>query len=162
MTGLIIEDKKITCPHCSSTNCFQEDYKVETNQVSSYMCMGCGYTTTTLYKHNTEFVKNYEEQCPDLFKDLKFHDKETDLVWYPIVLNFPDVGLIFPDGSNAFDWKWRAVPVKEVSEDEKTKYPVPNQPGEYYKTKADMESSRLYAQSEFYDACKFLNIIQSI
>lgn len=159
---LVVEDKKIKCPRCSSDNCFQEDYKVEPNTVSSYMCMNCGYTTTTLYKHGSDIVKEYEETCPELFKDLSFHDKENDLVWYPVVLNFPDLGLIFPDGTNSFDWQWRAVPVIPVKEDEATKYPIPNKPDEYYKTRADMESSRLYAQSEFYNACRYLNIIQPV
>lgn len=159
--NLQVEDKKITCPHCSSKNCFQEEYVVEPNRVGSYMCMGCGYTTTTLYEHGSSLIEEYESQCPDLFRDIKFHDKETNLIWYPIVLNFPNMGLIFPDGSSAFDWQWRAVPVKPVAEDEKTKFPIPEQPGSYYETKADMESSRLYPQSSFQDACKYLNIIQS-
>lgn len=158
---LVVDDKKIECPHCNSNNCFQEDYKVETNTLSSYMCMNCGYTTTTLYKKDSQIIEDYEKQCPDLFKDLKFHDTKTDLIWYPIVLNFPDLGLVFPDGTNAFDWKWRAVPMIKVSEDEKEKYPIPSQPGKFYESRADMESSRTYAPSMFQDACKFLNIIQS-
>jgi transcription elongation factor Elf1 len=156
---LIVDNAKINCPRCNSSNCFREDYKVEKNEVSSYMCMGCGYTTTSLYKKNSEMIGVYEEQCPDLFKDIKYHDKDTDLLWYPIVLNFPDKGLIFPDGTNAFDWQWRAVPVVKVDDSEKEKYPIPNKPGEYYETKADMENSRLYPQSSFQDACKYLKII---
>jgi len=123
--------------------------------------MGCGYTTTSLYKIGSDIVKDFEEGCPELFKSIKYNDSTSGLVWYPIVLNFPDKGLIFPDGTNSFDWKWRAVPVKEVSEEEKNKYPIPDKPGEFYETKADMESSRLYPQSEFQEACRYLNIIES-
>lgn len=155
-----VEEKKIDCPHCKSINCFEEQYTVEQNTVSSYLCMSCGYTTTSLQKKNSDFVKEFEETCPDLFKDIAYHDKETDLIWYPTVLNFPDKGLIFPDGSNAFDWSWRAVPVKAVPESEKDKYPIPNEPGKYYNTKADIESSKLYLQNEFINACKYLGIIE--
>lgn len=157
---LLVDDKKITCPHCGSNNCFQEDYKVESNEFSSYMCMSCGYTTTTIYKKDSPIIEEYEQQCPALFKDLKYVDTKTNLVWYPIVLNFPDLGLVFPDGASAFDWKWRAVPLKEVPESEREKYPIPNQEGKFYETKADMESSKLFEPNQFKDACKYLNIIQ--
>lgn len=158
---LLVDNAKVICPRCGSKNCFQEDYKVESNSVSSFMCMGCGYTTTSLYKIGSEIVQQFEESLPELFKAIKYNDSTSDLVWYPIVLNFPDKGLIFPDGTNSFDWQWRAVPVKEVAEEDKNKYPIPDKPGEFYETKADMESSRLYPQSGFQDACKYLSIIES-
>lgn len=155
-----IQDKKITCPHCGSQNCFQEEYSVSENTLSSYLCMGCGYTTTTMNTVDSEFVMEFEQSCPDLFKDIRFHDKDTNLIWYPTVLNFAEYGLIFPDGTNADDWKWRAVPVVPISEEEKDKYPIPNEPGKFYETKADMNSSKVFEQLEFSDACSFLNIIQ--
>lgn len=157
-----VQDKKINCPHCGSQNCFQEEYAVAENKLSSYLCMGCGYTTTTMNTISSEFVAEFEKTCPDLFKDIRFHDKETDLVWYPTVLNFAEYGLIFPDGTKADDWKWRAVPVVPVPEDERQKYPIPNEPGKFYETKADMNASKLFERSEFSDACSFLNIIQKV
>lgn len=154
-----VEEKKINCPCCESINCFEETYTVEQNTVSSYLCMGCGYTTTTLQQKDSDFVKQFEETCPQLFKDIAYHDEKTNLMWYPTVLNFPDKGLVFPDGANAFDWQWRAVPVKPVSEAEKTMFPIPGEEGKFYETKADMESSRLYPQGQFQNACKHLGII---
>lgn len=159
--ALDIEEKKINCPHCNSSNCFEESYKVYQNTVSSYLCMGCGYTTTTLQSKGSDFVKQFEESCPDLFKDISYHDKATNLIWYPTVLNYPDKGLVFPDGTNSFDWQWRAVPVKPVAENEKDKFPIPGEPGKFYETKADMESSRVYPQNQFQDACRHLGIIES-
>lgn len=156
---VVVEETKIDCPHCKSKNCFQEDHKVEQNKVSSFLCMGCGYTTTSLNILDSEFVKNFEETCPELFKDIKFIDTTNNLVWYPTVINFPELGIIFPDGANPFDWKWRAVPVVAVTDKEKEKYPIPNKPGEFYETRADMENSRLYSQEEFQEACKYLKII---
>ena len=155
-----VTQEKIDCPRCNSKNCFKEDYTLSENNVSSYMCMGCGYTTTSLYKKGADLVEEYEAQCPELFKDIKFVDDTTELVWYPIVLNFPDKGLVFPDGATPFDWKWRAVPIIAVEESEKEKYPIPGKEGEYYENRADMDNSRIYPQSEFQAACKYLNIIQ--
>lgn len=156
---LIVDNDKITCPKCSSNNCFEETHKVAENSVKSYVCMGCGYTSTTLNTPDSEFIKEFEETCPELFKDIKYFDEERGIVWYPTVLNFPELGIVFPDGTNAFNWQWRAVPVKAVGEDEKEKYPIPGQDGKFYETKADMESSRTYDQNSFYEACKYLKII---
>jgi len=158
---LIVEDKKTVCPHCGSSNCFQEDHVVGENKVSSYLCMSCGYTTTTLNTSTSQYITSFEETCPTLFTDIKFHDKETDLVWYPTVLNFPDKGLVFPDGTSRDDWQWRAVPYTPVDEDEKEKYPVPNKPGEFYQTKANMQLSKLFGQTDFQEGCKFLGIIEA-
>lgn len=155
-----VDEKKIQCPHCSSNNCFQEEYVVETNSFSSYLCMGCGYTTNTLSVAGTEHITMFEEKCPELFKDIKFHDTDTNFVWYPTVLNFPDLGIIFPDGTTADNWKWRAVPTVPVKEDELEKYPIPNEPGKFYDKKADIGSSKLFDKEQFADACKHLNIIQ--
>lgn len=156
---LQVENNKIDCPKCASSNCFEEVHTVATNSVKSYICMGCGFTSTSLNTEDSEYIKNFEETCPELFKDIKFIDPERKIVWYPTVLNFPELGLIFPDGANAFNWVWRAVPVKPVGEDEKEKYPIPGEPGKFYETKADMESSKTFDQKSFTDACKYLKII---
>lgn len=156
---ITIDEFKIDCPCCGSKNCFEEKYTVAENSVKSYLCMGCGYSTTTLFANDSDPVKEFEDNCPELFKDIKFVDKQTNLVWYPTVLNFPDKGIVFPDGTNAFDWQWRAVPIIPIADDEKESYPVPGKEGEYYKTKADMEASKLYPQTSFNEACKHVKII---
>lgn len=156
---IVVDNDKIECPKCASSNCFEETHTVEANSVKSYICMGCGYTTTTLNKPDSDFIKEFEETAPELFKDIKFFDKERGIVWYPTVLNFPELGLVFPDGTDSFNWQWRAVPVVPVGEDEKQKYPIPGEEGKFYEHKADMESSRLYSQESFIDACKYLKIV---
>lgn len=157
-----VEEKKIICPHCGSHNCFQEDHVVGENRVESYLCMSCGYTTTSMNEKDSEFVTSFEETCPELFKDMMYYDEPRNLCWYPTVLNFPENGLVFPDGTSVFDWKWRAVPVIAVKEEEKTKYPIPGKDGEYYEMKADMDNSKLFDQNQFMDACKYVGIIQTL
>jgi DNA-directed RNA polymerase subunit RPC12/RpoP len=159
MINLETETTKISCPKCNSANCFQETHKVAANTVDSYLCMKCGFTSTSLNTPDSPYLKDFEETCPELFKDIKFVDNDRKIVWYPTVLNFPELGLIFPDGTDAFNWSWRAVPVKPVEESEKEKYPIPGQDGKYYETKADMESSKLFDQNDFNGACKYLKII---
>jgi len=157
-----IQEKKITCPHCGSSNCFQEDHEIQDKIVESFLCMGCGYTTTSVNTTDSEFIKQFEDTCPQLFKDIKFTDPKTGYIWYPTVLNFPEHGLVFPDGADAFDWKWRAMPIVPVSEDEKEKYPIPGEEGKFYESRVDVDSSKLFERNQFQDACKFLNIIQTV
>ena len=159
VTELISQDVKITCPHCESVNCFQEDYNQEELTLSAYLCLNCGFTTSTINEEGSAIMAKYEENMPSLFSDLKFVDPKTKLVWYPMVLNFPTLGMVFPDGSNALSWQWRAVPITAVKKEEEEKFPIPGKKGEFYKTKADMEASRLYPQGQFHQACKFLGII---
>lgn len=157
-----IVEKKINCPYCGSANCFQEDHTVQEQLVESFLCLACGYTATSLNQEGSDFVAKFEEGCPELFKDIKFVDPETNLVWYPTVLNFPEHGLVFPDGTDAFDWKWRAVPIISIPEEDRQNYPIPGEEGKYYENKADMPSSKMFEKNEFQEACKYLNIIQTI
>ena len=152
---------KVKCPHCGSNNCFTEEVSVEgANPVASYMCMGCGYTSTTLNEKGSELIKEHESTSPQLMIDLKWVDPQTNLVWYPMALNFPNTGIVFPDGTSKKDWKWRAVPAVDIPKEDQKKYPIATQPGQYYTKKADMEQSVLFEQNEFNEACKFIGLIK--
>jgi hypothetical protein len=105
-------------------------------------------------------LKEYEETTPQLIIDLKWVDPQTNLVWYPMVLNFPSTGIIFPDGTSAKDWKWRAAIAVDVPKEDQKKYPIPTQPGQYYAKRVSMEQSVLFEQSEFNEACKYIGLIQ--
>lgn len=156
-----MEPTKITCPHCGSHECFVETQDMpDGTKVDSYMCMECGYTTTTLNIDGSDFLKEYEEATAELIKDLRWVDPNTNLVWYPIVLNFPSFGIIFPDGTNKNDWSWRAAPAIEIPAEDAEKYPIPGQPGQYYTRRIDMSQGQLFDSKDFYNACKFLGFIQ--
>lgn len=150
------EPTKITCPHCGSNNCFMEIEEMAT----SYMCMGCGYTSTSMNRVDSAELKAYEEITPQLMLDLKWIDPQANLVWYPMVLHFPNTGIVFPDGTSKSDWSWRAAMAVDVAEQDKTKYPIPGQSGQFYSRKVDMESSKLFDRDSFTDACKFVGLIK--
>ena len=155
------EPTKITCPHCGSHECFnQMEGLPDTSVVESYMCMECGYTSTTLNKEGSEVVARYEESTAELIKALRWVDPATNLVWYPIVLNFPSFGIIFPDGTDENNWMWKAAPAVDITDEEKGKYPIPGQPGQYYERRIDMKQGQDFAPADFYTACKFLGFIQ--
>jgi len=150
------------CPHCHGDKCYTETHNAEETSVTSYMCMDCGYTTTTLNIDGSNMLKSYEEVTPQLILDLKWVDPQTNLVWYPTVLNFPNTGLVFPDGTNTMDWGWTGAPAIDIPFDQQSKYPIPGQPGEYYKRRVDLESARKFGPAEFYQACQSIGLVKEV
>lgn len=156
-----MEPTKVLCPHCGSHECFVETQEIpDGTSVDSSMCMECGYTTTTLNVNGSQVVEQIEGSTAELIKDLRWVDTNTNLVWYPIVLNFPSFGIIFPDGTSKDDWSWRAAPAVEIPTEEQSKYPIPGQTDQYYTRRIDMSQGRLFESKDFYNACKFLGFIQ--
>lgn len=161
-----MEPTKVICPHCGHKNCFEESRGIPTVEgdseqlVTSWMCLDCGYTTTSLNIEGSDVVAQSEATSPNLMIDLRWVDPNTNLVWYPLVLNFPSFGIIFPDGTNKYDWNWRAGLAVPVPEQEAENYPIPGQPGAFYNKRIDMENSKLFAPADFYNACKYLGFIK--
>jgi len=130
----------------------------EINDIVSYISTECGYITNSLLKIGSEQIKEVEAILPELIKDLKYEDPDTGLIWYPMVLNVPTMGMIFPDGTNVTNWKWRAVPIIVISEDEQKNYPVKGEIDKYHTHRADMQNSKLFEDFEFKSACKYIGI----
>jgi hypothetical protein len=124
------------------------------------MCISCGYTSTTLNVEGSNVIKHYEETTAELIKDLRWLDPKTNLVWYPIVLNFPSYGIIFPDGTNKHDWKWKAAPAVDIPEEEQKNFPIPHMKGSYYTRRVDMSASKVFEPHAFHDACVSIGFIQ--
>lgn len=160
-----MEDKSI-CPVCGQLECYTESE----GEISSYLCMGCGYTSNSKFKmdYDVKFgrlvesieLRRYEMTTPELIKASRFVDSTTALAWYPSVLNFSSKGIIFPDGTNEMDWSWRVAKVVPVPEADKLKYPIPNKEGEYYTTRLDMKNSKVFNRMDFSDACVELGILE--
>ena len=47
-------DDKINCSVCGELDC----YKESENDIDSYLCMNCGYTTTSLNKEDSIELRN--------------------------------------------------------------------------------------------------------
>jgi len=151
--------EKVTCKHCGGQRCYKEHTEIgDGSKATSYMCVDCGYTTTSLNTDGSPTIEQYEETTAKLIKDLRWVD-DKNLVWYPIVLNFPNVGIIFPEGTSKLDWWWTTAPSVDVAEAEKTKYPVPGAEGQYYKKRVDMTKKEKFASTQFYEACKHAGFI---
>jgi len=125
------------------------------------MCLDCGYTSTSLNLEDSPIVRQYEETAPELFKLLRWIDPQTKLVWYPIVLNFPSFGMIFPDGTSVENWQWMSAPAVDIPFNDQKKYPIPGAPNKYYTKRVDLKKGKYFPPDQFYQAAKFIGFVQS-
>ena len=148
-------DNLVICNHCGSDACYVD----EVNQdIKTYFCYGCGFQTNSLMKEGETF---YEEQIsilPELYKDLLYKD-ENENVWMPTTVNVPTQGMIFANGPSKEDWEWAAVKAVKVTEEEKTKYPIPGKQGEYYEWRMDMTTLQMFPEREFMDALSYIGVL---
>ena len=104
-------ERVIDCPHCKDTDsCFEEMQ----SDFSSFMCFKCGFMSDSRFEKDSLRMIENEKNSPKLVTDLKFHDRERDIIWYPSVINMGKLGLIFPEGHPS-NWSWRYAPVIEVA-----------------------------------------------
>jgi hypothetical protein len=148
-------DNLIVCTRCGSDACYVE----EVNQdIKTYFCYGCGFQTNSLMKEGEPF---YEEQAfilPELYKDL-FSKDENELVWMPSMVNIPDKGMIFANGPSKEDWGWAAVKAVKVTEEEKTRYPIPGKKDQYYEFRMAMDTLQMFPESDYMEALSYVGIL---
>lgn len=137
-------DKLVDCKRCGGNACYEQTVQ---DGLKTWMCMGCGFTTSDIMVENSEAHKALLETAPELYKDLLFVD-DTKRVWSPSTVSLPAKGMVFIDGKTKRDWKWSAVKAIPLTEEEKQsgKFPADQT------VKMDMVNSKLYDQKDFMDA----------
>lgn len=118
----------IDCPLCGEKGgC----YSVPVNEFhNSYLCLGCGFQSSDLMKEGEYDKASFEEQLPELYKDLRTLDSENR-AWYPSVVNIEDKGTVFVNGTNKEEWQWSAIKTKKLTLKEKKE---PKFKGKEYKS----------------------------
>ena len=138
----------MNCPKCNKQECIIED----NNDIKSYFCLDCGFSTKSTYH-----AKNFEFQPTIIHMDVDnkrmiWKDVSTGLYWFPISLDIPKVGVLFPQWEGE-DIKWTYMPMMAVPDDQKKKYPGKKEiPDEYRK--------KIFNVSNLKEALKLLNVIQ--
>lgn len=137
-------DKLTECKRCGGNACYEQNINEE---VTTWLCMGCGFTTSTQFTEGSAMVKNTLEVSPELYRDLMFRDSDNR-VWFPATITLPAKGMVFIDGTSKDEWNWSAVnAIKITEEDRKIKtYPKDQ---EY---RMDMANSKKYGHKDFMDA----------
>ena len=136
-------DKLISCTKCGCDAC----YATEINETKkSYFCWGCGYQTSDLMKQGEFDTNAFEENIPELYKDVKYIDSEKR-IWYPTTINIITKGTVFLFGTNSQDISWAAIKTIPLTDTEKSD---PKYKGTDYKS--DSKSLK-YFGNDFIEAC---------
>ena len=123
--------------------------------ITSYLDYETGFTSNSKLEVDSEYVADAQANQPKLVTQLAVTDELRNLVWYPSVINIPGQGMIFPMGTQD-SWTWEVMKVRDVTEEEKEKYPLPDKDGEYFKTILDVKGKVNFAKSEFMEALKHI------
>jgi hypothetical protein len=145
-------DNLITCNRCGSDACYVQEVN---EQVKLYFCYGCGFQANTAMTRDSEFLQQQMEVLPELYKELMGED-ENGTIWMPSVVNIPDKGMVFADGSNSFNWQWAAVKAILMPEEEKAKFKAK---GKEYDYKMDMTTLKHFPEREFMDALSYIEVL---
>lgn len=144
----MIKDGFVMCPHCNCNLCYTQNINGE----ETWMCLGCGYTSTTLMKEGTDTEKQVSSKQPKLYQDLKFVDKDR-YVWYPAVMTVPDKGMVYVDGASAKEWQWAATPMRKLTEKEQRMKKYKNS-----RYVADTERTKFFGEGGFVQAAEAIGM----
>jgi len=141
----------VDCPVCGEHTAIEE----KEDDIFSWMCISCGYTSNTLYKKNSSTIRKVFSTSPKLINELKVHDKKRHIYWIPTVINMPSRGLIFPEGTKT-QLIWTYIPIIDIPEKDQIKYPIGNS-GKFHTKK--LEPSQAKKFTRFYDALQEMGAI---
>jgi hypothetical protein len=145
-------DNLTTCTRCDSDACYVQEVN---EQVKLYFCYGCGFQANSVMTRDSEFLQQQMETLPELYKELMGED-ENGLIWMPSVVNIPDKGMVFADGTNGSNWRWAAVKATLMSEEEKAKF---KEKGKEYDYKMDMTTLTHFSERDFIDALSYISVL---
>ena len=139
-------DKLVECRRCGGNACYEQQIDEHT---FTWMCMGCGFTTSTKMIKGSKLVVELLETSPELYKDLLFTDSKN-YIWAPATITLPGSGMVFLDGTNKDNWRWAAVKSIPITEEERETKMFPKD----QQVKMDMKNIKYFNQSDFMDACE--------
>jgi len=143
-----MKDNLIECNRCGGNACYEQ--KVD-ESTTTYLCMGCGFSTSTIMTEGSQAVENIINTSPELYKDLLFKDKDG-LYWSPSTITLPGKGMVFIDGTSTSNWKWTAVKASPITEEDRK---IKNFPKEQTH-KMDMNNKSIFGQKDFMDALEVI------
>jgi hypothetical protein len=150
-------DNLMICSRCGSDACYTQEVN---DKIKSYYCYGCGFQTNSLMMKNERYFEEQMELLPNLYKELMGEDEEGK-IWMPSMVNLPKTGMVFANGRNASEWKWAAVKAVEVTEEEKSKYPIPGKKDEYYEYRMAMETLEEFEENNYMDALEYIGVFEN-
>lgn len=145
-------DTLTTCKRCGGNACYEQHIDANTK---TWLCMACGFTTSTVMEDKGPVVKTAIESSPELYKQLKFVD-DKNLAWLPATVTLPEKGMVFLDGISDKEWAWAGVRAIKLTQEEldSKKYT------EGHTFKMDMQNLKHFGQRDFMDALEYIGFFQ--
>ena len=142
-------DNLITCPKCKAP---ESCYTQPVNEFhKSYLCLSCGFQTNDLMREGEFNFEEYEQELPELYKDIKTVDEEGR-VWYPNIINIESVGTVFANGASKDEWEWSGILNVKLTKEEKES---PRFKGKKYKS--DSKSLKNFGK-DYFAACDYIGL----
>lgn len=137
------------CKRCGGNACVEQQVN---DQVKTSLCMGCGFTTSTLMTEGSDVVRTALETSPELYKDLMFTD-DVKNVWMPATITLPNKGMVFVDGTDTSNWSWAAVKAVPLQEGDKKL-------AKEQTHKMDMQNVKHFEKRDFMDALEHVGFFR--
>ena len=147
-----MQDQLVECKRCGGNACYEQHIDENT---TTWLCMGCGFTTSTVMNEGGKVVADLIATSPELYKDLLFTDNNKR-VWAPSTITLPAKGMVFLDGSSKEEWKWAAVTASEITEEDRKVKQFPKDQTH----KMDMAGIKHFGQKEFMDALEVIGFYE--
>lgn len=119
---------------------------------NSYTCLSCGFATSDLMVEGEFDFEGFEEELPELYKDIKYID-EKGRVWYPNIVNQLEKGVVFVNGTSKDDWQWASIKSVQLSKEDKKN---PRFKGQTHKS--DPTTLTAFGQEGYFEACDSLGL----
>ena len=142
-------EKLVDCKRCGSNACLENQLE----EATTWLCFGCGFTSSTLQTEDSKIVTDAIETAPELYKDLAFKD-QSGYMWLPSTITLPGKGMVFIDGNNKDQWGWAAVLSVPILEEERERFPADQT------HKMDTKGIQHYGQRGFMDALERIGFFQ--
>ena len=113
---MIDKDKLVQGPFGSDA-CYEQTFEQDGQQMTTWLCFGSGFTTSTVMTEGSKAVKDLQETSPELYKDLLYTD-EQKRVWAPSTISIPHKGMVFIDGTTSDNWQWSAAKAISLTQEE--------------------------------------------
>ncbi len=147
----VINDDLTECKHCGSELCYKNEY----GDVTVWMCLTCGFTTSSNLIEGSEFYKAQYEKLPEIYKILAFTDDE-EKVWIPNYVNEKGKGIIFLEGTDPENVKWVGVKDQIIKEEERKNHPIFGKIGEFHTHKPNMNTKREFGINAYIEAYYYI------
>lgn len=144
-------DKLVECKRCGGNACYEQHLE---NNITTWLCWGCGFTTSTVMKEGSEAVTQAVQTSPELYKDIAFTDQDNN-VWLPATITLPNRGMVFVDGTHKDNWRWASVGAIPLAKEDK-------KASENQTHKMDMKNIKHFEQKDFMNACEHIGMFEVV